>query len=156
MFGFYSPNHFTFSSNLWCFLLCVVHQVNPPPSFNFRGDSLHLCQWLALRFCKDSPFSLLPWWGTDYIPQCGLRCLCFHCKKRGVSCFAWTNPFPSTTFLPIFLSTHWHHFINWWHLHHGWCGHCQPNLNRSSFSNYFISWGATTMAIQTKDCLYHN
>jgi hypothetical protein len=117
-----------------------MHQVKPPPYFNFRDDSLHLCQWSTLRSCKDPPFSLLPWLGTNYIPQCGSRCLCFHCKKHKVSCFSWTNPFPSTTFLSIFLLTGWHYVINWWHLHLGWCGHCQPHLNRSGFSNYFISW----------------
>jgi hypothetical protein len=48
----------------------------------------------------------------------------FHCEKHRVSCFIWTNPFPSTTFLSIFFSTSWHHAINWWHLHLGWFGHC--------------------------------
>jgi hypothetical protein len=56
----------TNSLALYVFLLYVVHQVEPPPSFSSWADSLHLC--LTSTSNNDPSFSLLPWWAMDCIP----------------------------------------------------------------------------------------
>jgi hypothetical protein len=57
---FCSPNHSFFPFGLGCFLPCVMHQVDYPPSFSPWVDSLHL--WATFRFREDPPSSLFSWW----------------------------------------------------------------------------------------------
>jgi hypothetical protein len=81
---------------LKCFLLYVVNQVKPPPSFGFWSNTLHLS--LAIRPHRDLLILLHPWCGEDCIPWCYLGCLCIHCDTYKVSCLARTNPHFFITF----------------------------------------------------------
>jgi hypothetical protein len=57
--GFCLPSHSIFLFGFICFLLCIVHQVGPPPSFNFWVDSLHL--WPVFRSHIGGPtFFIVP------------------------------------------------------------------------------------------------
>ncbi len=84
--AFCPPSHSIFPFNLICFLLCVAHQVGPPPSFSFWLDSLNL--WPTFRSCRDPPFLLRPCWGMYCFSQHHLRWFCVHCERHGVSCFS--------------------------------------------------------------------
>jgi hypothetical protein len=81
---------------LKCFLLYVVNQVKPPPSFGSWSNTLHLSP--AIRPHGDLLLLLHPWWGKDCIPWCYLRCLCIHCERCEVSCLVGTNPHFFVTF----------------------------------------------------------
>jgi hypothetical protein len=64
--AFCPPSHSIFPFNLICFLLCVAHQVGPPPSFIFWFDSLNL--WPTFRYSREPPF---------YCAHVG-ECIVFH------------------------------------------------------------------------------
>jgi hypothetical protein len=76
---------------------------------------LHL--WLASESNKDPHSLLFPWWGIDYIAWCCLGCFHLHHKRHVVSCFTWTNSWPSITLLSMFLLTSLHYVISGWHSH---------------------------------------
>ncbi len=61
---FCSPCHSIILFNFKCFIFYIVHQVEPPSSFNFQVDSVHL--WPTFKSNGDTPFSLFPWWDRLY------------------------------------------------------------------------------------------
>ncbi len=135
---FCSPCHFIILFGFKCFILYIVHQIGPPPSFNFQVDLMHLRPTFKLNgkhifHCSHG--------GMNYIPWCCSRCLHLHHEKCGVSCITWTNSCPSITFPSVFLPVGWYHIINWWHLHHRECCHYSSHLSKFGFTNNFISWG---------------
>jgi len=62
--AFCPPSHSIFLFNLVCFLLCIAHQVEPPPSFNYQLYLLNL--WPISKSNRDPPFFVVPTcWGMD-------------------------------------------------------------------------------------------
>jgi hypothetical protein len=91
------------------FLFYIVHQIRPPHPLILRVA--HYIYGRPLNLAG-THFFVVPMVGIDDIPQCDSKCFCFHCGKRRVSCFMWTNPCPSTPFPSIFLSIGSHRVIN--------------------------------------------
>ncbi len=133
-------------------IICVANHNKLPPSFGFWFDTLHL--WPTVRPHGDPPPLLHPWWGKDYIPWCHLRNVCVDCKRCKVSCLVGTNPCSSTTFVLVFLSTSWHCYVGWWHLHIGDVIIIDPTQANLVSQVVFSHGVTTTMVTQVKEGLY--
>ncbi len=109
IFNFFMPSHFTFPYNLQFFLLYAA-PCWASPIWILRMS--HCICDQPLNPTKDPFFSLFPWWGMNYIPQRGSRCLYFHYERCKVTFFAWTNSHHSTTYPFVFSLVGWHCVIN--------------------------------------------
>jgi hypothetical protein len=101
-----------------------VHPIIPPFSLTFDIFSFALCTKLDLphpltlkvtHYIVISPeilqgptFFIAPMAGSKLHPTIWFE-MFSPCKKRMISCFMWTNPYSSTTFLWVSLSMGSHH-----------------------------------------------
>lgn len=87
----------------------IMHQVEPPPSFSFQVDLLHL--WPTFESSGDSNFCCSH--GGEHIASHDIvwNPLQLHHDKHEVTSFMWTNSCPFATFPSIFLPASWHRII---------------------------------------------